>query len=275
MFDPWSAFMSWAAKKGFDKLYSNVTAWFQKPTARGVLIIGPGGVGKTTLGHFLSGQEEKATSGSYVESITTEEFNLAENAAVQLVILPGQAHRRKATWDQRLEEVGEGKFRGIILIHAYGHHALGDISYENHRLYDPDKGLNVFLAEYLDDCLKAEEKILKIVCDAVKKCSAPIWVLTLVTKQDLWWDQRDDVEKHYSEGKHGKVVKECLGGKSEQLFRRETAFASLVIRNLCTERDEVLKKTVAGYDTPLQEKSFEKLLNVFEGLMRWEEEHGQ
>lgn len=275
MFDPWSAFMSWAAKKGFDKLYSKTTSWFNKPNARGVLIIGPGGVGKTTLGQFLSGQEDQAASGSYVESVGTEEFQIADNLSVQLVIPPGQAHRRKATWDQRLEEVADGKFRGVILIHAYGHHALGDFSYKNHKLYDPEKGFDAFVTDYLSQCLKAEEQILKIVCDAVRRCSAPIWVLTLVTKQDLWWDERDDVEKYYTEGKYGKVVKECLGSKSEKLFRHETATASLVIRNLITGRDEIVKKTVAGYDAPLQEKSFEKLLQVFDGLMQWEEEHGE
>jgi hypothetical protein len=273
MFDPWSAFMSWAAKKGFDKLYSKVTAWFDNPTARGVLIIGPGGVGKTTLGQFLSGQEDKAPSGSYVESVSTEEFKLADDVAVQIVIPPGQAHRRKATWDQRLEEVAEGKFRGVIIIHAYGHHALGDISYENHKLYDPEKGLDAFVTDYLESGLKTEEQILKMVCEAVKKCAAPIWVLTLVTKQDLWWDERDNVEKHYAEGRFGKIVKECLGGKSERKFRHETAYASLVIRNLVTGRNEVIKKTVSGYDAPLQEKSFEKLLRVFDGLMQWEKEH--
>lgn len=275
MFDPWSAFMSWAAKKGFDKLYSQITAWFSKPTARSVLIIGPGGVGKTTLGQFLSGQDEKATSGSYVESVGTEEFKVADDVNVQIVIPPGQAHRRNATWDQLLEEVQEGKFRGVILIYAYGHHALGDISYKSHRLYDPNKGFEAFVASYLEQCLKTEEQILKIVCDAVKKCAAPIWVLTLVTKQDLWWDERDNVEKHYTEGKYGKLVRECLGGKSERDFRHEIVTASLVIRNLITGRNEILKKTVAGYDAPLQEKSFEKLLQVFGALMRWEEEHGE
>jgi hypothetical protein len=274
VFDPWSAFMSWSAKKGFDELYSKVTAWFRKPIARGVLIIGPGGVGKTTLGQFLAGQQDKAVSGSYVESVSTEEFKLADEVAVQIVIPPGQAHRRKATWDQQLEEVAEGKFRGVILIHAYGHHAIGDISYENHRLFDPEKGLEMFLADYLEHCLKTEQQILKSVCDAVRKCAAPIWVLTLVTKQDLWWNERDVVEKHYTEGKYGKVVKECLGNKSERNFRHEVVSASLVIRNLTTGRDEIIKKTVAGYDAPLQEKSFEKLLQVFDGLMQWEGAHG-
>jgi hypothetical protein len=275
MFDPWSAFMSWAAKKGFDKLYSQITSWFNKSNARGVLIIGPGGVGKTTLGQFLSGQEDRASLGSYSESIGTEEFKIADDLNVQIVIPPGQAHRRRATWDQRLEEVAEGKFRGVILIHAYGHHALGDISYRNHKLYDPEKGFDAFVADYLDQSLKAEEQVLRIVCDAIKKCSAPIWMLTLVTKQDLWWDKRDIVEKYYKEGLYGRISRECLGGKSDRVFRHEVATASLVIRNLITGRDEVIKKTVAGYDAPLQEKSFEKLLQVFDGLMRWEEEHAE
>lgn len=275
MVDLSSAIFAWAAKKGLDKLYSKVAAWFTKPAPRGILIIGPGGVGKTTLGQFLSGQDERAASGSYVESVGTEEFKLADDLAVQVVILPGQAHRRRATWDQRLDEVAEGKFRGIIIIHAFGHHALGDISYKNHKLYIPEKGLDAFVADYLAECLKAEEKILTTVCDAVRRCAEPIWLLTLVTKEDLWWDQRAEVDKHYSQGTYGKVIKLCLGGKSERNLRHEVVSASLVSRNLVTGRDEVLKKTASGYDAPLQAKSFEKLLEVFAGLMKWEEEHGQ
>ena len=66
-----------------------------------------------------------------------------------------------------------------------------------------------------------------------------------------------------------------MGGKSEQISRHETAYASLIIRNLETGRSELLKKTVAGYDVPLQEKSIENLLKVFDGLIQWENEHAK
>ena len=103
-----------------------MSEYFQKPNERGVLIIGPGGVGKTTLGYFLSGQKDSAKSGSYEESISTEEFHLADNLAVQVAIPPGQEKRAKVTWEKYLERVANSEYRGIILIHAYGHHTIGD-----------------------------------------------------------------------------------------------------------------------------------------------------
>lgn len=274
MIDVWSILGGWAAKKGLDQLYSRIVTWFKKTEARGVLVIGPGGVGKTTLGCLLSADNSNELT-SYEESVSTEEFRLNDDTAVQIIIPPGQAHRRTATWANLLEDVAAGKFRGIVVIFAYGHHALGDISYKNHRLYDPEKGHDTFVSQYIEDCLKAEEKVLKTICEAVRACSAPIWVLTLVTKEDLWWNERDDVDRHYSEGKYGKVIRECLGGKSERMFRHERVLTSLVIKNLTTGKGEVLKQTVAGYDSEQQEKSFENLLRVFEGLMRWENEHGK
>jgi len=275
MLDPLSLFMSWASKKALDATYGRVVAWFKKESPRSILIIGPGGVGKSTLGHFLAGTvAEDAGRGEYVESVGTEEFWLDDSRRVQIIVPPGQSRRRPSTWDQVLETVKEGNVRGIILIAAYGHHAIGDISYKNHRLFDAKKGFDQFVDDYLRDCLDQEDRVLKTICEAINLCDKPIWLLTLVTKQDLWFDQRDAVERHYSQDKYATIMKSCLGRKTEAIFRHETVFVSLVIRNLMTGRGEVLKNTIGGYDAPAQEVSFERLLQVFDALMQWEEQHG-
>jgi hypothetical protein len=95
-----------------------------------------------------------------------------------------------------------------------------------------------------------------------------------VTKQDLWWHEREAVESHYATGKYRNIVAKCAGGKESHEFRYETVFVSLVIRNLMTGRNETLKSTVAGYDHSHQQKSMENLLHTFEGLMDWERNNG-
>src|SRR5262249_44675733 len=70
-----------------------------------ILIIGAGGVGKTTLGAFLSGQFDLLSRppGEYIESLGIESHTI-EGASegelsAEVVIPPGQEHRRKDTWE--------------------------------------------------------------------------------------------------------------------------------------------------------------------------------
>jgi hypothetical protein len=240
------------------------------------LIIGPGGVGKTTLGKVFAKEKEPddPATAEYVESISTETYSLGDDPRVQIVVPPGQPHRADATWDTVLSDLRNGKFRGIILTLAYGHHSLGDISYKHHRLYSKTKGLKGFVKDYINECLTTEDEMLARICDAIGGCDKPVWFLTLVTKEDLWWKDRAAVQQHYTSGSYGSIIARCMGRKNTSTFRHEQVFVSLLIRNLVTGRGEVLKNTTAGYDLAMQEQSFEKLLQVFNGLMEWEQQHG-
>lgn len=266
---------TWAVRKGLDALFARVKTWFKATTPRKVLIIGPGGVGKTTLAQLFSLPPDKtsAPNGQYTESISVETSTLGNAPKVQVVVLPGQAHRIDATWKTILDELKDGRFRGVIFLLAYGHHALGDISYMNHRLYNKRKGLDDFVAKYLAECRNEEMRILKLLCNEIRQCKQPVWFMTLVTKQDLWWDERDTVKSYYESDEYLKNINECLGSKATNQFRHESVFVSLVLRNLMTGRNELLKSTVSGYDQPLQLQSFERLLQVFDGLMEWEKQH--
>lgn len=98
--------------------------------------------------------------------------------------------------------------------------------------------------------------------------------MVVVLKQDLWWDDRDAVERRYASGRYQEIASLAKGRKSEGQFRYELAFASLVSSNLKTERRDVLKKTTAGYDDECRAESIVKLTQIFRGLMEWEKEHG-
>src|SRR4051794_32492446 len=66
----------------------------------GVLVLGPGGVGKSTLGKILSGKFDLLfdVPGSYDESLDLETYALKDAPDVEIVVPPGQPHRRESTW---------------------------------------------------------------------------------------------------------------------------------------------------------------------------------
>lgn len=267
---------NWVIARGLTAAWNRVSAFFNSPTAPGkVLIVGPGGVGKSTLGWFLSGCQGTVDIGQYAESISKEVFSSTTERKTEFVVLPGQKKRIEATFGQIVEDLKSGEFRGVILVLAYGHHALGEISYRNHRLYDKDAPFESFVQRYLEACRNEEEMLFEQVCDAIQKCTTPIWLMIVVTKQDLWWNDHDVVHKHYSAGPYRDIRKKCIGSKEDHAFHFETAFLSLLHRNLMTGRNETLKQTVAGYDQPQQDASFKRFFQVLEGLMKWEESNGK
>lgn len=99
-------------------------------------------------------------------------------------------------------------------------------------------------------------------------------MLTLVSKQDLWWPQRQEVEKHYREGPYRTELQKLVELVNARQFRHETAFASLVINNFTSGIDEHhperLCPNAEGYDHPLQIQSLRHLFEVVDALKNWE-----
>ncbi|HKI20222.1 MAG TPA: hypothetical protein VKA15_20195 [Isosphaeraceae bacterium] len=113
--------------------------------------------------------------------------------------------------------------------------------------------------------------VLGRVADAVRLTSGKIWMLSLVSKQDLWWPQRPDVEGHYREGKYGKIIDHLQSHCGRLRFRHEFAFASLVISNFETGMNERLRPNTEGYDQRLQVQSLRRLFETIAALKQWEE----
>ncbi len=242
--------------------------------APGVLIIGPGGVGKSTLGKILSGKFDFLFDlpGEYDESIEVEKFEALDG--LDIVVPPGQAHRRESTWADHLEGLSAGKYRGLILIGAYGYHndEIGvDVSYTDHPLYKGNKA--EFLQAFLANRRNEELKVLREIASRVTPPpGGKFWMLTLVTKQDLWWDDRAAAEAFYQQGEYATLVESIVTRHGKRLFRPEVSLASLVISNFVTGRGESLQPNTAGYDHRLHAMSLRRLFEKLDALRRWEGE---
>lgn len=267
----------WDRKDEIVRKLTDLYGWYRgsssaKKARPGLLILGAGGTGKSTLAKLLAGEYDLLLDppGAYEESIDIEHYTLQGPPEVEIVVPPGQEHRREATWNDLLADIAAGRFRGIIMLVAYGYHSLGQVSYKDTRLYKEKGKQKDFLKAFLEDKRAHELAVLRQLAPNMKLNQGRLWLLTVVAKQDLWWPKKSEVEDHYRNGGYGAEIQQMLGQLGQRQFRHEFAFASLVIRNFVTGRDEKLKSNAEGYDHTLQIASLRRLIETIDALRTWE-----
>ena len=244
-----------------------------KSPPRPVLLLGPGGVGKSTFGRFASTGVASpfVPPEPYRESLTTETYRFAGDAEADLIVPPGQTHRRAASWADLLDQLGNGAFRGVMLFASYGYHSPGQFGgYQAHPLYDGRKAQ--FLNDYLTAKRAEEVVVAATVARKVRQSPNPVWLLTCVTKQDLWWPERPAVEAFFETGPYAAALNDALDGSDPALIRRELWFGCLAILNFRDQQREALAPNAAGYDDRAKAESLTRLVERLDDLRVWEQQ---
>jgi hypothetical protein len=234
-----------------------------------IAIFGAGGTGKSTLGKLLSGEFElSGLLQTYQESISIEQYKLESNKIGSVIVAPGQK-RREDTWDDLLRTLVGGKIKLIIHVVSWGYQSFGEFSYTQHRLYQSGMTLEEFLREYAAVCRNRELDVLRriephlSIADQRKTI-----VITLVTKQDLWWNNRLEVNKHYVEGTYEQLIQNIRNKRGANNFIHEYRSTSLVMENFLSGDNELLIPTTQGYDQRLKVANFRYFLNAIESLFQ-------
>ncbi|MFN7139669.1 MAG: hypothetical protein ACK4UN_10040, partial [Limisphaerales bacterium] len=92
------------------------------------------------------------------------------------------------------------------------------------------------------------------------------WMVTIVNKQDLWWNDRDSVKKHYANGKYSELIENLVHRLGTRKFQHEFLPVSLAVNNLSTSSGEIIKPTSAGYDQLTHLRYLEGLFGKIEKL---------
>ncbi len=217
-------------------------------------VFGPGGTGKTTLGVLLSkGFSINRDVSKYSESIESEEYNYQGEILGKIIIPPGQEKRRDATWSLLHNALANKRNVVIINVVSYGYHSFG-IDYDSYVResgYDISS-INDFMLLYLEKQRKVEMDVIRRVSTRISELQGRVQMITLITKQDLWWQDANVVMDYYQKGAYENYINEITRVKGSQNFEHEYIPVSLAISNLISVDGKLLAATAAGYDQTIQ-----------------------
>ena len=244
-------------------------------------LFGAGGVGKTTLAQILAGQLDPFTGPTdYRESLVVKHFKITTKAKRKLahvpgvlIDIPGQERRVPETWPQLFDDFlapTRADRIGLINVVAHGLHSL-DADTPALDEVAAYQGLtaaqrrDAYFAGRRDRELVLCRLLIDALLDRADELPAPLWMLTVVTKQDLWWPQRKDVHAHY-EGEYLPIVDRLRERLGPERFQHEFADATLLSTNLTEHAGRPLAEVAKGYDQTLRTRSLDNLLSTLESL---------
>jgi hypothetical protein len=185
-----------------------------------VLVLGCTGTGKTNFLNALvqpqPGAIRKEDRTRYTEA---KDLLVQAGSAYRFVDTPGDTDLR----DARLQAIREamsakGGISGVINVVSYGYHE-----------YDLPPNSAVLDGEARQDFLRShrleENHRLSEWTDLLGNKESVQWLVTVVTKADLWWDRKPDVLKHYKTGAYFKAL-----GSAQSLGPRVVPFCSVFHR---------------------------------------------
>src|SRR6266498_251201 len=110
----------WEHRAGVKPVLAKFQRWWRKSK---ILIIGPGGTGKSTLARMLSGEFDWLLDSPwrYDENVSVTRFKLKADPAAEIVVMPGQERHRRSTWAGIGQDLAKGAYHGVLLVSSYGY----------------------------------------------------------------------------------------------------------------------------------------------------------
>ncbi|WP_146157842.1 Rab family GTPase [Enhygromyxa salina] len=214
-----------------------------------VVVFGSAGAGKSTLGAVLAGEEVPA---EYEESTRTESYRLDADSWCSVLVPPGQEGLRASTWSDLSRYVTNGESTIVLHVVCWGLTAIEPLGYrEVEGIYREGMDPRSFVDAYSQHRRAHEIETLKGLSSKLELAPKKLSLLTVITKQDLWWGQREMVRVHYETdyAPHLASLRQQIG---DQNFSHKFWSASLLGKNMKDGEGTLLVPTAEGYDDQLR-----------------------
>ena len=158
-----------------------------------VLILGPTGAGKTLFVNSLTEAVPDAIDlMSRTEFVERKHIKISKHPFV-FVDTPGQTLHKSRRIQAIREEMNKG-ISGVINVVSYGYHESRAVTAKGAIVNGKiDKS-------FLEKQRQLEIRQLAEWTELLGGKETVDWLITVITKADLWWDHREEVRKHYESG---------------------------------------------------------------------------
>jgi energy-coupling factor transporter ATP-binding protein EcfA2 len=230
-----------------------------------IVICGAGGTGKSTLAKLLSGEfDREDILQPYQASLRIENRTLRSDTPSSIVVLPGQLKE----WNDSLKQMANNKVNLVINTVSYGYHSINQIDYQTLSFYRTGTPIKTLMNAYTDSQRSLEMEYLKYIIPYLSLAgNAQIAMMTLVTKQDLWWLARNEVNSYYRSGEYDRLVTEVQNNLGRINFIHEYVSASLITENFIDANGTMLVPVAEGYDQKIQLINFDRVIQFIENTL--------
>jgi hypothetical protein len=227
-----------------------------------IVICGAGGTGKSTLGRLLSGEfGRQDILQSYQTSFTTEELELDSKRSSSILVLPGQSE----FWGEELKKIASNRVDLLINVISYGYHSVSQFDYRNLLGYKQGMTPNEMMISHMKGTQLIEIELLHELKPHLSVANKKkVLMITLVTKQDLWWPSRYEVADHYKNGVYNDVIQKIRNQLGQLNFSHEYFSVSLLTENFRDGTGELMAPVSEGYDQREQLINFDKFMKFIE-----------
>lgn len=260
-----------------DDLYKRV-----RDGQQNIYIFGAGGTGKTTLANILEGKEHVGSiTGEYDLSEITHETDVKERRFKNVWTAPGQSVFRNEEWGDLADDLKSKKNTLLINIVSYGY-----LSVQRSDVSEIDEfkknGVNKdTIRDLLKNARIEETQAIKELVDYTRNIKS-VKMITVITKQDLWWKDRAKVKGHYEKTSPKQITDDTLAENStyqdhisrlrravgEKNMKHIVTSVSFGNINFKTKDGHLIQETTGGYDAGLLHANFAQFAKTLDQFIR-------